>query len=155
MGRVLIVDDEEEIRNILAEFLTTMNFEVVTAIDGHDALYNLQKSNFDLVISDLVMPNMDGLELLKKVLDIDDKIVFVMITGHPTVQTAVEAIKAGAYDYITKPFRFDDVQLRINRAFEKKVLSDRLKNSRGFAWALLLSIPIWLILGILLASFLR
>lgn len=155
MGRVLIVDDEEDIRDILTDFLATMNFEVVTAIDGHDALYNLQKNNFDLVISDLVMPNMDGLELLKKALDIDDKLVFLMITGHPTVQTGVEAIKEGAYDYITKPFRFDDVRLRINRAFEKKVLSDRLKNTRGITWALIFSIPIWLILGILLASLLR
>ncbi|MBA3037017.1 MAG: sigma-54-dependent Fis family transcriptional regulator [Desulfobacterium sp.] len=155
MGRVLIVDDEEGIRDILADYLTRMNLEVATAIDGQDALSCLHKGHFDLIVSDLIMPNMDGLELLKKVLDIDDKIVFIMITGHPTVQTAVEAIKEGAYDYITKPFRFEDVQLRINRAFEKKILSDRLKNSRGITLALLISIPIWLGLGIYLATLLR
>ncbi len=155
MGRVLVVDDEEAIRNILADYLAMMNLEVVTAVDGQDALNNLRKGQFDIIISDLVMPNVDGIELLKRALDIDDKIVFILITGYPTVQTAVEAIKGGAYDYITKPFRFEDVQVRINRAIEKKILSGRLRNARGLLWALLLSIPIWLILGIILASLLR
>ncbi len=155
MGRVLVVDDEEGIRDILADYLTMMDHEVVTAIDGQDALNNLRKGHFDLILSDLIMPKMDGIELLKQALNIDDKIVFIMITGHPTVQTAVEAIKEGAYDYLTKPFRFDDVQLRINRAIEKKMLSGRLKNARGIVWALLFSIPIWLILGIFLATLLK
>ncbi|MGB5155965.1 sigma-54-dependent transcriptional regulator [Desulfobacterium sp. N47] len=155
MGRVLVVDDEEGIRDILADYLTMMDHEVVTAIDGQDALNNLREGHFDLILSDLIMPKMDGIELLKQALNIDDKIVFIMITGHPTVQTAVEAIKEGAYDYLTKPFRFDDVQLRINRAIEKKMLSGRLKNARGIVWALLFSIPIWLILGIFLATLLK
>ncbi len=155
LGRVLVVDDEESIRNLLAECLTQMNLDVETAIDGQDALNKFNKGRFDLIVSDLIMPNMDGLELLKKVCEIDEEAIFIMITGYPTIQTAMKTIREGAYDYITKPFNVEDIKHRINRAFERKTLTARLKNVRGFAWALLLSIPIWLILGIVLATFLN
>ncbi len=152
VGRVLIVDDEEDIRNILAEYMERLNFEVETAIDGQDALNKFTRKCFDLVLSDLIMPNIDGLELLKKIKKIDEDVIFIMITGYPTIQTAIETIKQGAYDYITKPFHVDDVRLRINRAFESKLLHERLKNIRGIVWALLLSIPVWLLFGIILAK---
>ena len=155
VGRVLIVDDEEDIRNILAEYMERLNFEVETAIDGQDGLNKFNSTHFDLVLSDLIMPNMDGLDLLKKIKKIDDGVIFIMITGYPTIQTAIETIKQGAYDYITKPFHVDDVRIRINRAFESKILHERLKNIRGIVWALLFSIPIWLLLGIVLAKIIK
>lgn len=155
IGRVLVVDDEEGIREILSNYLIEMNFDVVTAIDGLDGLNIYKKNKVDLIVSDLMMPNMDGLEFLKEVRKIDDEVIFIMITGYPTIQTAVETIQEGAYDYITKPFRIEDVRLRINRAFERKTLKERLKTVQGFAWALLFSIPVWLILGIVLATIIK
>lgn len=155
LGRVMVVDDEENIRDVLAGYLESMNYDVVTAVDGQDALNKYQKGEFDLVISDLLMPNIDGLELLRRIRGVDKDVIFLMITGYPSIETAVDAIKKGAYDYITKPFHMEDVKLRIERAFEKRSLKERLKTVQGFAWALLLSIPLWLILGIILAAILK
>jgi two-component system response regulator PilR (NtrC family) len=139
IGRIMVVDDEENIREVLSNYLETLGYEVLTASDGADALTKFEVGAFDLIISDLLMPNIDGLELLRKVRD----------------ETAVEAIKKGAYDYITKPFHMEDVKIRIERSFEKKNLRDRLSTIQGFVWALLFSIPVWLILGIILAKLLK
>jgi DNA-binding NtrC family response regulator len=155
IGRVMVVDDEENIRDVLSSYLNSLGYDVVTANDGEDGLSKFKRSGFDLIISDLLMPTVDGLELLKKVRELDKEVIFLMITGYPSIETAVEAIKKGAYDYITKPFHMEDVKIRIERAFEKKNLKERLSTIQGFAWALLFSIPIWLILGIILAKLLR
>jgi len=155
IGRVMVVDDEENIREVLSNFLSDLGYEVVVATDGQDALNKFHKGEYDLIVSDLLMPSIDGLELLKRIREIDKDVIFLMITGYPSIETAVEAIKKGAYDYITKPFHMEDVKLRIERAFEKKSLRERLHAVQGFAWALLFSIPIWLILGIILAKLLR
>jgi DNA-binding NtrC family response regulator len=155
LGRVLVVDDEENIREVLSNYLESMNYEVQTAEDGQDALDKYRKGEFDLIISDLLMPNIDGLELLKRIRNIDKEVIFLMITGYPSIETAVDAIKKGAYDYITKPFHMEDVKLRIERAFEKRSLKERLKTVQGLMWALLFSIPLWLILGIILAAIIK
>ena len=155
LGRVMVVDDEENIREVLSSYLTGLGYQVVTAKDGQDALNKFQKDQFDLIISDLLMPNIDGLDLLKQIREKDRDVIFLMITGYPSIETAVEAIKKGAYDYITKPFHMEDVKIRIERAFEKKNLKERLSTVQGFVWALIFSIPVWLILGIILAKLLR
>jgi len=155
LGRVMVVDDEENIREVLSNYLESMNYSVETAEDGQEALKNYKKGDFDLIISDLLMPNIDGLELLKRIREVDKDVIFLMITGYPSIETAVDAIKKGAYDYITKPFHMEDVKLRIERAFEKRSLKERLKTVQGLMWALLFSIPLWLILGIILAAILK
>ena len=155
LGRVMVVDDEENIREVLSNYLESMNYEVDTTEDGQEALNKYQKGDFDLIISDLLMPNIDGLELLKRIREIDKDVIFLMITGYPSIETAVDAIKKGAYDYITKPFHMEDVKLRIERAFEKRSLKERLKTVQGLMWALLFSIPLWLVLGIILAAILK
>lgn len=151
----MVVDDEENIREVLSNYLDSLGYSVVTANDGQDALNKFETGAFDLIISDLLMPTIDGLELLKKIRTKDKDVIFLMITGYPSIETAVEAIKKGAYDYITKPFHMEDVKIRIERSFEKKNLRDRLSTIQGFVWALLVSIPIWLILGIVLAKLLK
>jgi len=155
IGRIMVVDDEENIREVLSNYLETLGYEVITASDGQNALEKFEAGAFDLIVSDLLMPNIDGLELLRKVREKDRDVVFLMITGYPSIETAVEAIKKGAYDYITKPFHMEDVKIRIERSFEKKNLRDRLSTIQGFVWALLFSIPVWLILGIILAKLLK
>ncbi|MFQ5583775.1 MAG: sigma-54-dependent transcriptional regulator [Calditrichia bacterium] len=155
IGQVMVVDDEENIREVLSGYLQSLGYSVVTAVDGEDALSKFKRGSFDLIVSDLLMPTIDGLELLKKIREQDRDVIFLMITGYPSIETAVEAIKKGAYDYITKPFHMEDVKLRIERAFEKKNLKERLSTVQGFAWALLFSIPLWLILGIILAKLLK
>ena len=148
---VLVVDDEEEVRDTLKNVLKSLDYIPYTAAGGAEALQILKSNPIDVVLSDLYMPEMDGIELLKKVRRVDSKVVFLMITAHPTIETAVEAIKKGAYDYLTKPFHIEEVRLKINRALEKKGLATSLKTAKGMVLALFISIPIWLVLGIILA----
>ena len=149
--RVLVVDDEQLVRDLLVSYLDSIGFVVETAQDGLKGLEKYTGGDFDLVITDLSMPNMDGLELMKELREIDDEAVVLMITGYPTIGTAVEAIKQGAADYITKPFTLDEVKIRIDKAIGAKTLKGRLKSAQGLAWGLLFSIPLWLVIGIVLA----
>jgi two-component system response regulator PilR (NtrC family) len=81
--------------------------------------------------------------------------IYIMITGYPSIESALEAIKKGARDYITKPFNIDEIRLKIERALLEKNMRGRLKNIQGIVWALVISIPVWLILGIVLARMLK
>jgi two-component system response regulator PilR (NtrC family) len=146
--RILIVDDDELIRKFLLDFFMDLKFEVVTAENGTDALKKFAPQSFDLVISDLLMPDMTGIELLKELIARDEKVLFFLITGYPTLETAVEAIKNGAYDYIVKPFNLEDLRIKVERAIMTRQLKSSLKNVSGILWALIISIPIWIILGI-------
>jgi len=151
---ILVVDDEPEVRDTLYNVLKSLDYVPYVAASGAEALDILEREPIDVVLSDLYMPEMDGIELLKRVRMRDNKVIFLMITAHPTIETAVEAIKKGAYDYLTKPFHIEEVRLKINRAMERKGLASSLKTANGIIWALLISIPIWLVLGIILASIL-
>ncbi len=154
-GRILVVDDEEEVRRLLVEFLTRLQYEVEAATDGEEALKKFTREEFDLVISDRVMPKMDGLALLKEIKARDPRAIFLMITGYPTIETTVEAMKAGAFDYLPKPFHLEDVSLRVERAMEKRRMQRSLRTARGLVWGLILSLPFWLIIGVLIARFWR
>lgn len=120
--RILVVDDEESIREFLEIMLKKEGYEVSTAEDGAVALETIKKKSFDLVISDLQMPNMTGIDLLKQIRDVAPATVFMMITAFGTTETAVEAMKMGAYDYITKPFKIDEVRIIIGHALKSQAL---------------------------------
>ncbi|MCK5076471.1 MAG: sigma-54-dependent Fis family transcriptional regulator [Calditrichia bacterium] len=153
LGNVMVVDDESHVQEVLKDFLEQLGYTVTLADDGDDALSKFEPGKFDLIVSDLLMPKVDGLELLKRIKQQEKDVVFLMITGYPSIETAVDAIKKGAYDYITKPFNMEDVRFRIEKAFEKKQMKESLKTMNGLVWALVISIPIWLILGIILTIF--
>ncbi len=120
--RILVVDDEESIREFLEIMLKKEGYEVTCAEDGAKGKDLLAKKTFDLVISDLQMPNMTGIELLKYVKETYPELVFMMITAFGTTESAVEAMKMGAYDYLTKPFKIDEVRLNIQNALRAKHL---------------------------------
>lgn len=121
--RVLVVDDERVIREILADFLTMEGFWVRTAEDGAAALAELERHPYDLVISDLKMPRMGGIELLEQINRFAPNVVTVIMTGFGTVETAIDAMKRGAYDYVLKPFKIEEVVHIIQRALEKQRLT--------------------------------
>ena len=152
---VLVVDDEEDVRETLSGVLTKLNYIPHTAESGKEAFEVFKANKIDVILSDLYMPEMDGIQLLKRVRSIDNKAVFIMITAHPTIETAVDAIKKGAYDYLTKPFHIEEVRMKINRALERRGLTHSVKTANGIIWGLIISIPIWLVLGIWLASVLK
>ena len=149
MKRILVVDDEEQIRSLLADYFQFLGYEVTTAVNGAEALEKLSQHVFDCIISDLVMPDKDGLELLKQVKTQNKKLPFLIITGYPTIETAIEVMKQGAYDYVTKPLQFEDVRIKVERALHTTALERSIKRLTGIAWAVIISIPIWLILGII------
>ncbi len=122
MSKILIVDDEQSMRDFLSIMLKKEGYEVAAADTAGAGLKAVQGEIFDLVISDVRMPGMDGIELLKAVKEISPETVVVMITAHATAETAVEAMKLGAYDYITKPFKVDEIKLVIQKALEKRNL---------------------------------
>jgi len=121
--RVLVVDDEKVIREILADFLTLEGFWVRTAEDGVAAVTELTAVHYDLVISDLKMPNMGGIQLLEHINRMMPDVVTVIMTGFGTVETAIDAMKRGAYDYVLKPFRIEEVVHIIQRGLEKRRLA--------------------------------
>jgi len=122
MSEILVVDDEQSMRDFLAIMLKKEGHEVVTAMNGADAIKAVQSEIFDLVITDIKMPGTDGLEVLKTVKEISPETVVIMVTAFATAETAVEAMKLGAYDYIIKPFKVDELKLIINNSLEKRSL---------------------------------
>lgn len=120
--RILVVDDEESIREFLEIMLKRDGYQVTTANNGAQALEHYKKTNFDLIITDIQMPQVSGMELLEQVKDRDPDVVVVMITAFGSTESAVEAMKKGAYDYITKPFKIDEIKLTLQKALEKRSL---------------------------------
>lgn len=118
--RILVVDDEKVIRDMLADFLGMEGYVVRTAEDGTSALGELQKSHYDLVISDLKMPRMGGIALLDEIGKTAPDALTVIMTGFGTVETAIDAMKRGAYDYVLKPFKLDEVVHVVQRGIEKQ-----------------------------------
>ena len=148
--RILIVDDDEYSRSTLSDHFTSLGHEVVTAKDGEDALKKFVPEGFDCIISDLKMPKIDGLELLRKIKMQDSNVCFLIVTGYPDVDTAVSAIKEGADDYVNKPFHLEDIRIKVEKILDSRQQAKSLKTVRGLLWALIFSIPIWLLLGIVL-----
>ena len=115
---VLVVDDEQDLRENVAEHLTSRGFEVLTAETGAAALERLSSDHVEIVLLDLVLPGMGGLEVLRHIKSIDPLIQVVMITGKGTVQSAVEAMRIGAHDYLTKPVKLAELEAVVVRAAE-------------------------------------
>ena len=123
MIRVLAVDDEEPFRRLLKKELTRKGFYLDTASDGSSALGMLEEESYDVVLIDISMPGMSGLSLLKEINSVESPPPVIVLTGKATVETAVEAMKNGAYDYMTKPFKLDEIEILLHRANEFNRLS--------------------------------
>lgn len=121
-ARILVVDDEKVIREILAEFLTLEGYQVASVEDGQKAIEELRLRPYDLVISDLKMPRVSGLQLLEKLAEENINVLTVIMTGFGTVETAIEAMKRGAYDYILKPFKVEEVIHVVQRGLYRQQL---------------------------------
>ena len=124
MQRILVIDDEPSIRELLKDFFTGRGFEVVTSQDGEAALNLLKENKFDLLLLDLMMPGMNGMDVLREIASENLTIPSIMITAYASVSTAVEAMKLGAFDYITKPFVLEDVYLTVRRALDVSKLQE-------------------------------
>ena len=115
MKNILIIEDEKEIREGLAELLEEAGFSVDSTDNGQQGLEKIKRKDFDVVVTDLIMPVAGGMEVLRETKRMKPKTLVILITAFATVDNAVEAMKAGASDYITKPFRIDEIQTKIKR----------------------------------------
>jgi DNA-binding NtrC family response regulator len=151
---VLIVDDEPSVRQTLSEWMRKKNFHVFEAEGGRQAMEMIQREDPDIVISDVVMPGMDGIQLLKEAMAVKADIPFLMISGYPSRSTAVDIMKYGASDYLPKPFTPEELAHRVSRTLRLKALSKPLAPARGIILGVVISATIWmLIIGAILAPF--
>ncbi len=121
--RVLIAEDEPHLGTILEQFLVARGFAVTSARDGHRALDLLRLEQFDVALLDIVMPGMDGLDVLRAVRQDPSPPEVIIITGNGTIETAISALKLGAYDFLSKPYRMAEIEVLVRRAWEKRVLA--------------------------------
>src|SRR3954447_1982079 len=127
-ARLLIVEDEANLRLVIQKELQRLGYRVQVATDGEAALRKLEESNVDVVLSDINMPRMDGMELLRRIHERPNPPEVIMLTGHATIETAIEAMKLGAYHYLTKPYRITELDALVKQAAEKRRL--RVDNQR-------------------------
>jgi DNA-binding NtrC family response regulator len=118
MVKVFVIDDEEPFRRLLTKELARKGFEVEAAPDGEGALRALKEKSYDVILLDIIMPGMDGIAFMKKLMGDPAAPTIVVLTGKATIETAVEAMKYGAYDYLTKPYKLDELEMIIQRAYE-------------------------------------
>ena len=140
-AKVLLVDDEKDFVEVLAERLETRGFEVRQAFNGDDAINLLNQQDADVVVLDVLMPGKDGVEILREIKQLKPLTEVIMLTGHATVETAIEGMKLGAYDYLMKPTETEDLVAKINKAYKLKseheerirqAEVDRIVKTRGF-----------------------
>jgi DNA-binding NtrC family response regulator len=115
-GRILVVDDEWSIRDVLSNILRSEGFEVDTAEDGEQGIRKIESGNYDLVITDLKMPKVDGIEVLRYLSTLNGPTLGIVATGYGSIESAVEALRLGAFDYITKPFHLDEIKILVHKA---------------------------------------
>src|ERR1035437_9755693 len=130
MPKILLIDDEKSIRRSLREILEFEKFQVEEAEDGLVGLAKITSEQFDVVLCDVKMPKLDGLELLQKLASIGSEVPLVMMSGHGNIETAVEAVKKGAYDFLTKPVDLNRLLVTLRNALDKHHLVSETKTLR-------------------------
>ena len=127
MASILVIDDERSIRNVLKEILSSEGYKVEEAVDGEEGLKKFLVGNFDLVLCDIKMPKVDGIEFLQKANEANSDVPIIMISGHGTIETAVDAVKKGAFDFISKPPDLNRLLITIRNAMDKTNLVKETK----------------------------
>jgi DNA-binding NtrC family response regulator len=120
--KILVVDDDEIVRDVITTLLSGEGYRVRAAKDGLDAIKILRTEEIHLVITDLRMPGADGIEVLKESINLDPGRAVIILTAYGTLDTALKAIREGAYDYMTKPFKMEEMIIRVNNAYERTQL---------------------------------
>ncbi len=125
---VLVVDDDPMVLDLLAEYLRGNGYNVLTAGSGEEAVSKMRSATLDIALVDLKMPGMDGLETIEQMTGIDPEAVTILMTGFPTLDSSVKAIKLGASDYILKPFKLEEVNLAVNKAAREREVRREVKS---------------------------
>ena len=152
---VWVVDDDQLILNTLSPMLTKLGHHVRTFNNPEKLLHEYRITRPDVIIADLRMPSMSGVELTRLLKEEDPDVLVIILTGYPSIEDAVEAIHVGAVDFMAKPCRIEELNIRIRNTLENKLVKTRLSRNRVLVLTLLETLPIWVILGMIVARFLR
>ena len=130
--RVLLVDDEEQFLDALSERLAIRDYEITTSLNGEDALEKIKQYNYDVVILDVAMPGTDGIEVLREIRKLKPLTEVIMLSGQGTVDTAIEGMKLGAFDFLLKPCDTEDLDIKIKKAYTRKSEhEERIRTAMG------------------------
>lgn len=152
---ILIVDDEDDILQLMSETISRWGYNPIIAHDGEDALEKLESLPISLLLTDIRMPKIDGVSLLKKVKEASPDLHVIIFTGYPALQSAIDALKSGAYDYLVKPVDLAELKGKLEAALKERRLSGSYRVLRSLNWALIISIPFWFILAIILVRLMQ
>ena len=130
---VLLVDDEKDFLEVLAKRLRKRKLNLVAANSGEEAIRAIQSTQIDVVVLDMRMPQMDGLQTLREIKRINPVVEVIMLTGHANVETAVKGMELGAFDYLMKPVDIDELLYKLQDAFKKKAMSEQSSGKAGLA----------------------
>lgn len=128
--QILVVDDDARLADNLVEYLTRLGYSAQAAYDGKEGLAMFERGDFTVVITDLMMPEMNGMAMLQAVRKLDQDALVIMLTGYGTIESAVNAIKSGAYDFITKPLKLEEIEITVQRALERHRIFSRMRTFR-------------------------
>jgi DNA-binding NtrC family response regulator len=145
---ILVIDDDRILADMMVEFLHKLGYMAVPAYGGKEGLDLFRQGKFRMVITDVQMPEVDGFAVLERVKRKDKDAVVIVITGAGSIESAVQAIRKGAYDYIAKPFGMSAIEAVINRALERYFLFKKLRNFRRLFFFLVTGLPLFLIAGL-------
>src|SRR5919107_2496281 len=134
MSNILIIDDEKAIRKTLSEILSYEGYKIEEASDGEEGLKKFREKAYDVVLCDIKMPKVDGIDFLQKAVEVNPDIPIIMISGHGNIETAVEAVKKGAYDFIQKPPDLNRLLITIRNAMERNSLVSEAKTLKRKAF---------------------
>ena len=152
-GHILVIDDDIDFSEMLLGYLESLGYQASLAIDGTTALDLINRHNFQTILLDLGLPDIDGMEVLRQLQKQNHRAPIIVITGSGTIENAVAAIKAGAYDFIAKPLDFKVFEVVLERALVHNQLLRQSGLFRGLVLALLISVPVWLLIGVLFARY--
>ena len=148
---VWVVDDDEIVRGLLGMMLRDLGYSVELFAQGKDVLSRLRVASPDVFIVDMRMPELNGIELTRSIMETYPQAIVIILTAYPSIEDAVEAIHLGASDYLSKPFDKAQIQVRVGRLLNRRRLQTRLKRTRMAVRTLVETLPIWIILGMLAA----
>ena len=151
---IWVVDDDKSVRDFLGLMLGDLGYRVELFGQGKDILSRLDTESPDVFMVDMRMPEMNGMDLTRAILEKDPRAIVIILTSNPSIEDAVEAIQIGASDYLSKPFATTQIQIRVERLLGKRRLQTRLKRMRIATRTLAETLPIWIILGMLAARYL-
>ncbi len=155
MANIWLVDDEESVRDVMQKLIEGLGHCVRTFAEAPALLKEYRPGAVDVVISDLRMPGMDGLALTQALMERDPEACVIILTGYPSVDTAVEAMQLGALDFLSKPCNVGELRVRVDRVLDIRAWQTRLRKNRLLTLSLILSVPLWIILGGVLVSLFR